>query len=56
MDVKLIDVSSSISFCNPVVDITPSVMSIFVLPDKSQDTSLSTMLIFVPAVKLSCFP
>ena len=45
-----------ISSCNPVVEITPSVMSIFVLPVKSQDTTSSTILIFVPAVNSFCNP
>ena len=44
------------SFCNPVAEIIPPVMSILVLPTKSQDTSLSTMLIFVSSVNSSCFP
>jgi hypothetical protein len=40
----------------PVELITPSVMSIFVRADNKHDTSLSTILIFVPSVIVCCNP
>jgi len=44
------------TFCNPVAEISPSVISIFVLPVKSQYTTSSTILMFVPPVNSFCNP
>ena len=39
-----------------MVEITPSVMSILILPTKSHDTTSLAMVIFVPPVNSFCNP
>ena len=49
-------VSNCVVVANPVAEMTPLVISIFVLPIKSQDTTSSSTLIFVPPVNSFCNP
>ena len=49
-------VPNSVVVANPVVEMTPSVMFIFVPAVKSQDISSPSMVIFAPVVNSFCNP